>query len=83
ISTIMGVDQRTAKRAIISAIYQTDNPAPALHRLPISAYVEAASKREKVVPLAMLIATGKFNVARAKELLQREPIVRSIIEKYS
>lgn len=83
ISTIMGVDQATARRAVISAIYQTDNPAPALRRLPISAYVESASNREKVVPLAMLIATGKFNVERAKELLQREPIVRSIIEKYS
>ncbi len=82
LQTILGIDRKTARRCVISAIYKTDNPPPAMLRKPISEHVDVATPQEKVVPLALLLCTGKFDVERASRLIQRTPIIRTIVEKY-
>ncbi|MCD6384730.1 hypothetical protein J7M23_03035 [Candidatus Sumerlaeota bacterium] len=82
LNTILGIDRKTAKRCVISAIYHQDNPPTTLMRRPISVHVNAATNQEKIVPLAILLGTGKFNVKRATEIIQRVPIIRTIVEKY-
>lgn len=82
LNTILGIDRNTAKRCVISAIYRVDNPSSALMRRPISAHITAATNQEKVVPLAILLGTGKFNVKQATRIIQKVPIIRTIVEKY-
>jgi len=36
----------------------------------------------KVVPKAMLMATGKFNLEQATIALKKEPVVRNIIKEH-
>ncbi len=82
LNDILGVDKKTARRAVIKAIYHTDNPTTAQLRRPISKHVDEATPQEKIVPLAILLSTGKFNVKQAERIIQQNPIIRTIVEKY-
>ncbi len=81
ISTIMGVSEKVARQGLLRAIYETNDISPGLVRAPISRHVEAGTGKEKVVPKALLIATGKFTYEGASSALRKDPVVRNVIEK--
>lgn len=82
ISSIMKVDEETALRCTLKAIYETDRVTPALLKKKVSDHISASTGKHKVVPKAMLLATGKFTYKSASQALAKEPIVRNIIQKY-
>lgn len=81
IEDIMGVDRETAVESVLKSIYKTDSPTEEQRNAPISEHINAGTWKEKIVPRAMLMSTGKFNYAEAGEALKKEPIVRAIIER--
>ncbi len=81
ISTIMGVSEKVARQSLLRAIYETNDISSGLVRAPISRHVETATLKEKVVPKALLIATGKFTYEGASSALRKDPVVRNVIEK--
>lgn len=82
IESLLGVDMETARQATIGSIYHVDEPTEEMLNAPISEYVDNANGKDKVVPRAILMATGKFTYAQAVDALSKEPIVRNIIESY-
>ncbi len=82
ISDLIGVSAEEALEALLKSIFQTDELTEAEREAPISACIEAAKNVEKVVPKALLIATGQFTYTSASEALARNPIVRSVISEY-
>jgi hypothetical protein len=51
--------------------------------LPISSHLKIATPIQHIVPIAMLLASAKFDVQSAKLALQRDPIVRNTIKETS
>jgi N-acetylmuramic acid 6-phosphate (MurNAc-6-P) etherase len=82
ISDIMGVSKPVATESMLKSIYATDRLTKEQKTLPISAHIVAATGKIKVVPKAMLLATGKFNLSQASAALKKEPIVRNIIKEH-
>ncbi|MBN1902752.1 hypothetical protein JW926_15610, partial [Candidatus Sumerlaeota bacterium] len=78
---IVGVDEETARLSILRSIYETDHPTKERLDAPISEHIAAGLWKDKMVPKAILMATGKFTYSEAEEALEKEPIVRAIIEK--
>lgn len=55
-----------------------------IKNLPVSAHIEKASQRHKVLPLAFLLASQRFqSVNDAQQSLQKNPIVRSVVSDFS
>jgi hypothetical protein len=55
-----------------------------IKNLPLSAHIEKASHRPKVLPLAFLLATNRFqSVTDAQQALQKNPIVRSVVSNFN
>ncbi len=84
IQDLMGVDEATARTALLRSVYSTDGDAQgqlpeSVTSQPISAHIEASKSVDKLVPRALLLATGKFTIATATEALKANPIVRSIL----
>jgi N-acetylmuramic acid 6-phosphate (MurNAc-6-P) etherase len=82
ITDLIGVSAEEAHEALLKAVFQTDELTEAEREAPISACIEAARDVEKVVPKALLIATGRFTYQAATEALKRNPIVRSVISEF-
>jgi N-acetylmuramic acid 6-phosphate (MurNAc-6-P) etherase len=81
VSNIMKVDTETATKAIYSSLYDDDHvDVEKMRSIPVSDHIAVAIKKEKVVPTAMLLASGKFSVKEAKEKLQEVPIIRNAIK---
>jgi N-acetylmuramic acid 6-phosphate (MurNAc-6-P) etherase len=83
IMDIMKVDEVTARDAVLKSIYATDKLTPKILNTPISAHINTATEKTKVVPRALLLATGKLNYAQADEAIKKEPIVRHIVQKWA
>lgn len=81
ISTIMGVSEKVARDSLLRAIYETDVIDSGQARASISRHVETATGKEKVVPKALLIATGKFTYEGASNALRKDPVVRNVVTK--
>lgn len=45
----------------------------------VSAHVSAAGKQRKLLPLALLLATGVETVREAEALIEQEPVLRRLI----
>lgn len=82
IMDLIGVDMDTALEALLRAIFETDELTAAERNATISDCIEASQKVEKVVPKALLLATGLFNYQQASEELARNPIVRIAISEH-
>lgn len=82
ISDLMKVSPEQAQMALVRSVYETDALTDAQRTAPIREYIEVAKSVDKVVPKALLIATGEFTYKQAGEALGRNPIVRTAIEKY-
>ena len=82
ISDLIAVDEKQATDALLRSIYETDTLANDHRDAAISACIERAKSVDKVVPKALLLATGRFTLAEATAALQRDPIVRTAIGQY-
>jgi N-acetylmuramic acid 6-phosphate (MurNAc-6-P) etherase len=82
ITDLMGVSAEEALEALLKSIFQTDNLTEAQREASVSLCIEKAKDVEKVVPKALLLATGKFTYQQACEALAKNPIVRSVISEY-
>jgi N-acetylmuramic acid 6-phosphate (MurNAc-6-P) etherase len=82
ISDLMKVSPDEALDALLKAIFQTDELTDAQREAPVSLCIETAKTAEKVVPTALLLATGRFTYKEARAALARNPIVRSVISEY-
>ncbi len=81
IANIIGVKEKLARECLLKSIYGTDKLTDKILKAPISEHIETGTNQEKIVPRALLLATGKFNIASASKAIKKEPIVRNIIEK--
>jgi N-acetylmuramic acid 6-phosphate (MurNAc-6-P) etherase len=82
VAELMGVSQQAAKAALLSAIYQSDGIGHREMDAPVRQHCAAAAHQAKVVPTAMLLATGNFSYAEAREALDSDPIVRNLIGRH-
>ena len=78
---ILGVDEDTAFISILKSIYRTDEPTEEQKKAPISEHINQGTWKKKIVPRAMLLATGQFNFDQACAALDKQPVVRTIIEQ--
>jgi len=83
IKDIVQVDEKMAFNSLMKSIYKTDSPTQEQMKAPVSAHVNAATWKKKIAPKALLIATGNFNYEQACTALEKEPIVRLLIQKIS
>ncbi len=81
VKEIVGADEDAALMSVLKSIYQTDVPTEAQKNAPVSDHIRAGVWKKKTVPKALLLATGKFTCEQAEKALEKEPIVRTIIEK--
>lgn len=82
ICDLMQVSSEEAREALLRSIYQTDRLTDSQREATIRDYIEQAKTVDKVVPKALLIATGKFSYGDATQALRKNPVVRSVLEQY-
>lgn len=81
ISQLTGVPREKAHAALHEAIFRVKGSAAELEHTTITTYIQRAISRQKVVPLAILLATGKWSLEKAEARLSEEPRVRRLIEE--
>lgn len=79
IGDLMRVDHDRAVESLLCAVFETDSLTDAQRETPISECIERAKNVDKVVPKALLLASGRFTCAQAAKALERNPIVRSLL----
>ncbi|KAI8495955.1 hypothetical protein Bbelb_263710 [Branchiostoma belcheri] len=72
------VSQDTATRAILSALYDTDD-VTSLADINVSQHVERGTKQGKVVPVALLCAALQLSPSQARQQLMVTPVIRHAI----
>jgi N-acetylmuramic acid 6-phosphate (MurNAc-6-P) etherase len=82
ISDLIGVNEEQATDALLKSIFETDTLTDSHREAAISACIERARSVNKVVPKALLLATGRVTLAEATAALQRDPIVRTALGHY-
>jgi N-acetylmuramic acid 6-phosphate (MurNAc-6-P) etherase len=82
IQDLIGVDEATATQALIRSVYKTDSLTDAQRNAPISDHIEASKEVTRLVPTALLIATGTFSWQQASDTLDTDPVVRHAISSY-
>jgi len=83
VSNIVHVDEVTARKCLLKAIYRSDS-IEEFEQQAISKHIEVAVKTDKVVPVAMLLSSNpSITVEKALEILQQEPVIRNAIAKLS
>lgn len=75
VSTFARVDHERALHAILQAIYRKDIISDVVDR-QVSEHVVRGSAMNLVVPVAVLVATGKFNIKSAVEILKTKTVSR-------
>lgn len=70
-----------AQRALHEAIFKEKATDAELATVSVQMSVHRAMSRPRIVPLAILLATGKFTFEQAEDRLAAEPRVRRIIEE--
>lgn len=73
VSTFARVDHKTALHAILQSIYRTETIYDVLNQ-PVSEHVARGAIMDQVVPVAVLVATGKFNIKSAVEMLKTKTV---------
>lgn len=73
VSTFARVDHERALHAILQAIYRTDSLDDVLDQ-QVSEHVASGTVMDQVVPVAVLVATGKFNIRSAVEMLKAKTV---------
>ena len=80
IGELMHVDQATAFTALLKSIYRADSLEPAVIEAPVSSHIVEGTGRDRIIPVALLLATGRFDFQTARERVEKEHIVRNIIK---
>jgi hypothetical protein len=80
VSKFARVSKEEAMRALLKAIYRTDVIPESVLKEVTSCHVLAGERQDKVVPLAVLLATGKFNVEFGLETLREKTVSRALEE---
>lgn len=80
VQKLAGVTQEEARAALHHAIFEEPQTTEQIEASAVVECIARASDRGRIVPMAILLATGKFNYEDAKEQLHSEPRVRQIIE---
>jgi N-acetylmuramic acid 6-phosphate (MurNAc-6-P) etherase len=70
-----------ARAALHHAMFRRPQTAEEIAATPVTACISRAMARERTVPLATLLATGRFTLEEAEERLAAEPRVRRLIEE--
>ena len=73
VSNFAKIDKEGAKHAVLQAIYRMDIIDDVLCR-QVSEHVARSTVMEQVVPVAVLVATGKFDVGSAVDVLKTNTI---------
>ncbi|KAI6651985.1 Glucokinase regulatory protein-like [Oopsacas minuta] len=76
-----GASVEKCTNAIISAIYQDDDPTPYLSN-DVTIHVSRAIGAKKVVAIAILIASRNLTVSIANKYLEDNPVIRNAISSY-
>eukprot|EP01028_Stygiella_incarcerata_P011695 TRINITY_DN674_c0_g1_i2.p1 TRINITY_DN674_c0_g1~~TRINITY_DN674_c0_g1_i2.p1 ORF type:complete len:592 (-),score=144.31 TRINITY_DN674_c0_g1_i2:1522-3297(-) len=66
---------------ILRALYRIDTVTDEHRKLDVSTHIQVAYSREFVVPIALLLASGRFTVASAEAALERETVVRRLLQQ--
>jgi N-acetylmuramic acid 6-phosphate (MurNAc-6-P) etherase len=82
VKEIARVDDATAKLCVWKSVYRSDQPEALVgDATPISAHVDAASRRERVVPVAILLASkAEETVNAAVARIERSPKLRDCLK---
>ena len=73
VSTFAQVGEEKALSSVLQAIYQGDMSEHVAHG-KVSEHVKRGSVVERVIPVAILVASGKFNVESAVEILKTKTV---------
>jgi N-acetylmuramic acid 6-phosphate (MurNAc-6-P) etherase len=79
ICNIVKVDEALATKCLLRAIYGTDDIAQ-YENEPISKHISKALQTDRVVPTAMLLASGA-SVTEVENILQKYPVIRDAIQQ--
>jgi hypothetical protein len=75
ISICSSVSRDIALECLLKSIYRVNNLNSIPSKDEISEHIKNAYSKSKVIPIALLLATGKFTVETAQNILDKEPIV--------
>lgn len=81
VTQLAGVGRDEARLALHHAIYRKPVSPEEIEATPVNSTIQRAMTREKIIPLSILLATGRFTYDQADERLAVEPRVRIIIEE--
>ena len=76
---LMAVDCAAAEEALLKSIHRIDTVSEKIKTSPVSSHIQAATDRERIVPVALVLSTGRFTYEEARIRVDREHIVRNII----
>ena len=80
VTCLLGCSQEEAERSIIRSIYEEDDISEILKNIGVPEHVAKATGKDKVLAVALILASGSCeSVQKAKQLLEKEPIVRNIV----
>jgi len=84
IESLTGVPHEVSEACVLRAIYTdvimtSPEAYTTLLNSPVSEHVRSAYQKEKVVPLALLLASGVPSLALASSALKKQPVVRTAI----
>ena len=82
ITDLTGADTATAIQSLIRSVYKTDTLTQDQLDAPVSDHIEASKPVPRLVPIALLIATGKFTWQQAWDTLEADPVVRHSISSH-
>ncbi len=81
IQDITGASEEKAEEALLRTIYESDVISDRERNTPVSRHIIKATEREKIVPAALILASGNVTYAEALKKIQSEHIIRNIIKK--
>lgn len=79
VSDLMGVGESEATTAVLRAVFEKDELSAEDRATAIVDVIERAKSVVKVVPKALLLATGKFTYGGACKALDENPMVRTVL----
>eukprot|EP00850_Spirogloea_muscicola_P012343 SM000079S22461 [mRNA] locus=s79:332482:337109:+ [translate_table: standard] len=85
VAELVGLSEAGAMEYVVRAIYIDDILALALtyedvRLLPASEHIVRASRTKRIVPLALLLATGLYSIRQAADMVAKPVSVRTLIE---
>ncbi len=80
---LMHVGEDAATDAVLRAVFETDTLTAAEKETTISDIIDRSQQVSKVVPKALLIASGRFDYAGAAKALDENPMVRAVLASVS